>query len=184
MKTTRCLLIALTFLHPVGGFAQSPSVSEGAVRKTSSQSQQEIQGYLDSLAADDKFSGAILVAKDGVPIATKAAGEANKAKKIPITLDTKFNLGSVNKMFTGVAIAQLAQAGRLGFNDPVSKYLPDYPNKSVADKLTIHQLLTHTSGLASYSIAAFKAQREKLTTIAAYFPLCEPTAFICGGRKI
>jgi D-alanyl-D-alanine carboxypeptidase len=171
MKTTTCTLIALAFLRPLDGFAQDPSASPPPTGKPESQSQREIQGYLDSLAADNKLSGAILVAKDGVPIASKAFGEANKAKNAPIRLDTKFNLGSMNKMFTGVAIAQLAQAGRLDFNDPISKHLPDYPNKAVAEKVTIHQLLTHTSGIASYSIEAFKTQREKLTTIEAYFPL-------------
>lgn len=184
MKTVTCTLIALAFLRPVGGFAQDPSASPQATGKPESQSQQEIQGYLDSLATDNKLSGAILVAKDGVPIATKAFGEANKAKNVPIRLDTKFNLGSMNKMFTGVAIAQLAQAGRLDFNDPISKHLPDYPNKELADKITIHQLLTHTSGMGSYSIEAFKAQREKLTTIAAYFPLFvnQPPSFAPGEK--
>ena len=184
MKITTCILIALAFLRPVDGFAQDPSASPQPTGKPESQSQREIQGYLDSLAADNKLSGAILVAKDGVPIASKAFGEANKAKNAPIRLDTKFNLGSMNKMFTGVAIAQLAQAGRLDFNDPISKHLPDYPNKEVADKLTIHQLLTHTSGMGSYSIEAFKAQREKLTTIAAYFPLFvnQPPSFAPGEK--
>ena len=171
MKITTCALFALAILCSVDGFAQSPSLSPPEPAKSESQSRLEIQAYLDSLAADNKLSGAIVVAKDGVPIASKAAGEASKAKKSAIRLDTKFNLGSMNKMFTGVAIAQLAQAGRLNFNDPISKHLPDYPNKTVADKVTIHQLLTHTSGIASYSIEAFKAQREKLTTIEAYFPL-------------
>jgi CubicO group peptidase (beta-lactamase class C family) len=171
MRIRTCTLVALAILCPVAGFAQSPGLSPPEPAKSESQSTQEIQGYLDSLAADNKLSGAIVVAKDGVPIASIAAGEANRAKKTAIRLDTKFNLGSMNKMFTGVAIAQLAQAGRLNFNDPISKHLPDYPNKAVAEKVTIHQLLTHTSGIASYSIEAFKAQREKLTTIAAYFPL-------------
>lgn len=171
MKIRTCTLLALATLYPGGGFAQSPGLSPPEPAKSKSQSRQEIQDYLNSLAVDNKFSGAIVVAKDGVPIASKAAGEASKAKKSAIRLDTKFNLGSMNKMFTGVAIAQLAQAGRLDFNDPISKHLPDYPNKAVADIVTIHQLLTHTSGIASYSIEAFKAQREKLTTIEAYFPL-------------
>ena len=185
MKITTCTLFALSILCPVDGFAQSPGLSPPEPAKSEeSQSRQEIQGYLDSLAADNKLSGVIVVAKDGVPIASKAAGEASKAKKSAIRLDTKFNLGSMNKMFTGVAIAQLAQAGRLDFNDPISKHLPDYPNKAVADKVTIHQLLTHTSGMGSYSIDAFKAQREKLTTIGAYFPLFvnQPPSFAPGEK--
>ena len=131
----------------------------------------EIQSYLDSLGTENKLSGAVLVAKDGVPIASKAAGMANKQTGAPNRLDTKFNLGSLNKMFTAVAIAQLAQAGRLKFEDTLGQHLPDYPNKAIADKVTIHQLLTHTSGMGTWSMAAFKAQREKLTRVAAYLPL-------------
>ena len=144
----------------------------------------EIQDYLDSLMADGKLSGAVLVARDGVPIATRAAGIANKRTGATIRLDTKFNLGSMNKMFTGIAIAQLAQSGRLAFNDPIGKHLPDYPNREVADKVTIHQLLTHTSGMGSFSIEGFLAQREKLTTIASFFPLFvnDPLSFAPGEK--
>jgi CubicO group peptidase (beta-lactamase class C family) len=104
-------------------------------------------------------------------VASKSAGIANKTTGAPNRLDTKFNLGSLNKMFTAVAIAQLAEAGRLKFDDTIGKHLPDYPNRDVAEKVTIHQLLTHTSGLGNYSVETFKAQREKLTTVAAYLPL-------------
>ena len=126
----------------------------------------------------------MLVAKDGVTIASKAAGIANQATGTPITLETKFNLGSMNKMFTGVAIAQLAQQGKLEFNDPISKHLPDYPNKDVAGKVTIHQLLTHTSGMGMYWNDKFMAQREKLLTVAAHFPLfaSDPLLFTPGEK--
>src|SRR5947207_6392542 len=110
----------------------------------------ELQSYFDSLATENKLSGAVLVAKDGVTIASKAAGIANKATGAPIALNTKFNLGSMNKMFTAVAIAQLAQARRLSFEDLISRHLPDYPNKEVADNVTIHQFLTHTSRMGMY----------------------------------
>lgn len=142
----------------------------------------EIQAYMDSLG--DQLSGVVLVAKDGVPVASKAAGLAKKTAHKPIDLETKFNLGSLNKMFTSVAIAQLAQAWRLRFDDPIAKHLPDYPNKEVAQKVTIHHLLTHTSGLGSWSVEAFRAQREKLTSVAAHFPLFvnEPLTSAPGER--
>jgi CubicO group peptidase (beta-lactamase class C family) len=99
-------------------------------------------------------------------------------------LNTKFNLGSMNKMFTAVAIAQLAQAKRLSFDDPISKHLPDYPNKEVADKVTIHHLLTHTSGMGLYWNEKFRAQREKLLTVAAHLPLfaSDPLSFAPGEK--
>jgi D-alanyl-D-alanine carboxypeptidase len=144
----------------------------------------ELQGYFDSLAAENKLSGVVLVAKDGVTIASKAAGVANKATNAPIDLNTKFNLGSMNKMFTAVAVAQLAQAGKLSFTDTVGQHLPDYPNKDVANKVTIHHLLTHTSGMGMYWGEKFKEQREKLLTVAAHLPLfaSEPLAFPPGEK--
>jgi len=144
----------------------------------------EIESYLNSLVAENKLSGAVLVAKDGVTIASKAAGIANKATGAPIALDTKFNLGSINKMFTAVAIAQLAQAGRLSFTDAIGKHLPDYPNKEVAGKVTIHHLLTHTSGMGLYWNEKFMAQREKLLTVAAHLPLfaSDPLSFAPGEK--
>src|SRR6476661_859782 len=131
----------------------------------------ELQGYLDSLANENKLSGVLLIAKNGVTIASKAAGTANKTTNALIDLNTKFNLGSMNKMFTAVAVAQLAQAGKLSFTDTVGKHLPDYPNKEVAEKVTIHHLLTHTSGMGMYWNEKFREQREKLLTVAAHLPL-------------
>src|SRR3954469_17906063 len=118
----------------------------------------DLGSYLDNLVAENKLAGVVLVAKDGLTITSKAAGVANKATNAPIDLNTKFNLGSMNKMFTAVAIAQLVQAGKLSFTDNVVKHLPDYPNKEVADKVTIHQLLTHTSGMGMYFGEKFKEQ--------------------------
>ena len=145
---------------------------------------QEIQAYLDSLAAENRFSGAILVAKDGQPIAGKAAGLANRETNTPNTIETKFNLGSLNKMFTAVAIGQLAQKGRLKFEDTMGKHLPDYPNKAIAEKVTIHHLLTHTSGMGLYWNEKFAAQRTQLTSVAAHLPLFvnDPLAFSPGEK--
>jgi len=144
----------------------------------------ELQSYFDSLASDSKLSGVLLVAKDGVTVASKAAGIANKVTGAPIDLNTKFNLGSMNKMFTAVAVAQLVQAAKLSFNDAVGKHLPDYPNKEVAEKVTIHHLLTHTSGMGMYWNDRFRAQREKLLTVAAHLPLfaADPLLFPPGEK--
>jgi CubicO group peptidase (beta-lactamase class C family) len=144
----------------------------------------ELQSYFDSLAADNKLSGVFLVAKDGVTIASKSTGVANKATGTAIDVNTRFNLGSMNKMFTAVAVAQLSQAGKLSFTDTVAKYLPDYPNKEVAEKVTIHQLLTHTSGMGMYWNEKFMAQRDKLLTVAAHLPLfaTDPLLFPPGEK--
>ena len=91
----------------------------------------EIERHVAKAAADDKFSGVALVAKGDRVIFNKAYGLADKANNIPNKLDTKFNLGSMNKMFTSVAIAQLVQAGKLSYDDTFAKVLPEYPNKEI-----------------------------------------------------
>ncbi len=161
---------------------ESPSPTSPA--KTEVPPVNDLQTYLDSVANDNKLSGVLLVAKNGVTVASKAAGTANKATGAAIDLSTKFNLGSMNKMFTAVAVAQLAQAGKLAFTDTVGKHLPDYPNKEVSEKVTIHHLLTHTSGMGMYFNEKFMAQREKLLTVAAHLPLfvADPLAFPPGEK--
>ena len=143
-----------------------------------------IQAYLDTLAAEEKLSGVAVVAKDGKPIASKAAGVANRATGEPIRLDTKFHLGSMNKMFTAVAIAQLAQQGRLKFDDTVGRHLPDYSNKDVAEKVQIHHLLTHSSGLGSFWGEEHDRKRETLLTVSDHLPLFanQSPAFTPGAR--
>ncbi|UCD94976.1 MAG: beta-lactamase family protein, partial [Candidatus Zixiibacteriota bacterium] len=125
-----------------------------------------LESFVDTLADDDKFSGAVLVAKNGRPFFTKAVGLASQRFKVPNKIDTKFNLGSANKMFTAIAIGQLAQAGKLSFDDTVVKHLPDYPNREVAEKVTIHHLLTHTSGLESYWAVEADKRWASIRTVA------------------
>jgi CubicO group peptidase (beta-lactamase class C family) len=144
----------------------------------------ELQSYFDSLANENKLSGVLMVAKDGVTIASKVAGIANKATGAAVDVNTRFNLGSMNKMFTAVAIAQLAQTGKLSFDDKVGKHLPDYPNKEVAEKVTIHHLLTHTSGMGSYWGEKFVRERAKLLTVADNLKLfaADPLSFPPGEK--
>ena len=127
--------------------------------------------YVQGMADEDRFSGTVLVAKDGEPIYKKAFGQANLRYHVPNQIDTKFNLGSMNKMFTGVAIAQLAEQGKLSFDDPVGKFLKDYPNKEVAEKVTIHHLLTHTSGLSDYWEPLFNGNFTTVRTVQGYAEL-------------
>jgi CubicO group peptidase (beta-lactamase class C family) len=77
----------------------------------------------------------------------------------------------MNKMFTGVAIAQLAERGKLSFDDPIGKHMPDFPNKEAAEKVTIHHLLTHTSGMGSYFNDKWEAKKAKVKAVKDYFPL-------------
>jgi CubicO group peptidase (beta-lactamase class C family) len=102
--------------------------------------------WLARQAAAGKFSGAVLVAKDSKPVVKQAYGFANRRRRLPNAIDTKFNIGSLGKSFTAVAVAQLVESGKLSFDDPLGKYLSGFP-REVANKVTIGELLTHTSGL-------------------------------------
>jgi CubicO group peptidase (beta-lactamase class C family) len=126
---------------------------------------------LDKQAAGDKFAGAVLIAKDGKPVFTAAYGMADREKKIPNRLDTQFRIGSMNKMFTAVSVLQLVQAGKIKLTDPLGKYLPDYPNKDVASKVTIHHLLTHTGGTGDFFGPEFDKHRLELRTLQDYVKL-------------
>jgi CubicO group peptidase (beta-lactamase class C family) len=141
----------------------------------------QIESLVDKAAAEDSFSGAALVAKDGKAIFQKAVGFANKENKLPNKITTKFNLGSINKSFTSVAIAQLAQKGKLQYADTIGRHLPDYPNKAVAEQVTIHQLLTHSSGLGDYLNSGTLAQARTLQDLLPLF-VNQPLLFAPGEK--
>ncbi len=96
-----------------------------------------------------KFSGSVLVARNGAILLSKGYGIANLEHDIPNVSETVFRIGSMTKPFTAIAIMQLAEAGQLSVNDRLDKYLPDFPN---AERITIHQLLSNTSGIPDYII--------------------------------
>ncbi|WP_278353584.1 serine hydrolase [Chryseobacterium gleum] len=130
-----------------------------------------IRKQLRILEKENYLSGVVLIAKGDKTIYKHAFGYANMADKIPNKANTKFNLASMNKMFTGLAIMQLAEKGKLSLHDKVGKYLPDFPNKLVADSVTIHQLLTHTSGMGNFWAEQDKLAKEKFKTVSDYLPL-------------
>lgn len=103
-----------------------------------------VQAYVDQ----GLFSGSVLVAKDGKILLCKGYGMANYELDVPNRPDTKFRLASVTKQFTAMAIMQLQEQGLLKVTDPISKYIPDYPN---GDKITIRHLLTHTAGIPNFT---------------------------------
>lgn len=131
-----------------------------------------IKKDLDRRAAAGDFSGVVLIAKDDTILLEQAYGFADREAKIPNTTDTKFHLASVGKMFTAVAIARLVKEGKLSYTDTIAKVLPDYPNKGVAEKVTIHQLLTQTAGFGTFfespGFVKGKTYRNSTEEIAVY----------------
>jgi CubicO group peptidase (beta-lactamase class C family) len=109
-----------------------------------------IDGHVSAAAGRDDFSGVVLVMKGDSVFYQRAFGEADHSFHVANNLETRFNIASMGKMFTAVAIAQLVEAGKLRFEDTLAKVLPEYPNAEAARQITIHQLLTHSAGLGSF----------------------------------
>ncbi len=96
------------------------------------------------------FSGVVLLARGKDVVLQRAAGEADRGLHVPNTFDTVFGLASMNKMFTAVAVAKLVEQGRLAYSDPVGRHLKGWLPDDLAARVTVEQLLTHTSGLGDY----------------------------------
>ena len=124
----------------------------------------------DAAARRDAFSGVVLVARGDKLLLQRAWGVADRETGAPVTLDTKFRLGSMDKMFTAVATLQLVQAGKLSLDGSVGQYLPQYPNVDIA-RATIRQLLTHAGGTGDIFGPEFDKQRLSLKTHDDYVRL-------------
>ena len=146
---------------------------------------QEIGSYLKRMGDADIFSGAIVIARDGKPVFAQAYGYADREKKIPNTVDTPFLLGSMNKLFTGLAIGQLVEQGKLSYEDPLAKFLPDFPDPESARKIKIKHLLSHTSGLGDYlGSQAYRDALDRMVTAKARVDIFArtPPAFEPGTK--
>lgn len=131
----------------------------------------------ETLAKQERFSGAVLVSRHDRILLERAWGLADRAAGTANTADTKFRLGSMNKIFTAVAILQLVEAGKLSLDAPIATWLPDYPNPEAAKKVSIRHLLTHRSGIGESGFsdspefstpAQFIARRDAMRTPADY----------------
>ena len=130
-----------------------------------------VKALVEKNAAADQFAGTVMMAKTGKVLFSGAYGLADRENKIPNKLDTRFRIGSMNKMFTAVAVLQLVEAGKIKLADPLGKYITDYPNVDIAMKVTIHQLLTHTGGTGDIFGPEFAAHRNDLRTLNDYVAL-------------
>lgn len=108
-----------------------------------------VEEYMAARVARDHFSGTVLIARDGKILFSRGYGMANLELDVSNTPQTKFRLGSITKQFTAMAVLILQEQGKLNVHDKVKKYLPDAP--AAWDEITIHHLLTHTSGIPNYS---------------------------------
>lgn len=127
---------------------------------------------IEAWVAKDEFSGTVILEIRGEVVLREAWGLANRKKKRPNTIETKFNVGSITKLFTSVAVGRLVEQGKLDWNDPVTKHLPSPPpQKAVTEKILLHHLLTHSSGLGDYWGAWQRASRSSVRDIDSYLAL-------------
>ncbi len=167
--------------------ARTPSDVPKGERLTDDQVAQELGAYVERLAKQDAFSGSVLLAKEGRTLLTCAVGQANRDFKVMNTIDTKFNLGSMNKMFTTVAILQLAEQGKLSLDDTLAKHLDSsWLSQDILERVRIRHLLSHTAGLGSYFNEIFeRTSRSHFRVVGDYKPLVigETLAFEPGAEQ-
>ena len=158
--------------------ARGPRMTVAALRES-------LDRFVDARVADQSFSGTVLLMRGDQPIYSRAAGLADRGRSIPVRLDTKFNLGSINKAFTAVAIGQLLEQGKLKLDDTIGNLLPDNP-VTAARGVTIDQLVRHRSGLGDFFGPGYEAMdKSKLRTPKDFVPLFadRPLEFAPGTRE-
>lgn len=165
-KRQMCLLFVcamsaspmLGAISPMGGVARRPQATRND--KIGAKVDAYLQPYLKMKA----FSGAILIARKGKVLLSRGYGMANYEFDVPNTPQTKFHIASVSKIFTAAAIMILEERGLLSFNDPLNKYIPDYPN---GEKITVHHLLTHRSGIPNLSGPDYDERSKSAQTLTS-----------------
>ncbi|HEY0647854.1 serine hydrolase [Phenylobacterium sp.] len=150
------------------GAAMAPPPGAPAVGRLDDKA---LGAFISDYMTKTDFSGAVVVARDGKPVFTAARGLADREAGTPNTLESRFRVGSMNKMMTAVAILQLVQAGKVKLDAPVGAYLKDYPNGDVAQKVTVWQLLTHTGGVGDIFGPKYFEKRLEVKTLKDYVAL-------------
>ena len=137
---------------------------------------------LDQLARTTDFSGCLSISDGTKTFFDECRGLAERRFGVKADRQTKFHIGSMNKMFTAVAIAQLVESGKFGWDTTLAELLPEYPDRAAAAKITAWQLLHHTAGLGDFFVPEFFQNREKFVDPGDYLDLIarQPTLFEPG----
>ena len=150
-----------------------PAAGDDAPKKTDAALAAAVDAWVTSLAAQDAFSGVVLLARGGKPFFQKAWGMADRGLSVPNKADTKFNVGSIGKAFTRAAVMDLVRAGRLSLEDTVARHLPNARIPS-SDRITIAQLLEMSSGLGDIFGPAYEATpKDRLRELSDFLRLFE-----------
>ena len=177
MKKIQLLLF---FFFAYQGFAKCGSANDDLI--SPNDTCRKIDKYLSEISISKNFSGALLIVKDGKKIFSKGYGWANKEKQIPFTSGTLASMGSITKAFTASGIMKLVEQGKLAVEDKLSKFFPEIPGDKA--NITIHQLLTHSSGFTEY-LKNDGGDYEKLETQEFLNrAFTEPLAFNPGEKAV
>ncbi len=115
-------------------------------------------------SAAGRFAGTVLVTRRDEVLFEGAYGPADREREIPVSMETRFSVGSITKLFTATQVVRLMQDGLVTPGDPVGRHLPDYPNAEVAEKVTVHHLLTHTGGTGDIFTDDYWERRAEVRT--------------------
>lgn len=142
-----------------------------------------LDGFIAAYAKEHGFNGTILIQKDGKTRFEKSFGLANIPFQVPNTPRTRYKIASITKLFTSVLILQLQEQGKLDLGKTIGTYLPDYGGEG-ADKVTIHQLLNHTSGLANFDTVTSMemALKSGIPVYQAPYTSDQLLARFCSGK--
>lgn len=184
IKARRTGQLALFFLtvdpaHP-GQLAQAgiapmddPALYADWPRKAVSHAEMArlIHDTLDRLVRTTDFSGCVTVTDHAQTVFDECRGLAERGFAVPIDQQTTFHIGSIDKMFTAVAIAQLVEAGKLSWDAKLAQLVPEYPDHDAANKITVWQLLHHTAGFGDFMVPEYFAHRENFIDPVDYLDL-------------
>lgn len=126
---------------------------------------------LDLLERTTEFSGCLSISDGTKTFFDECRGLADRTFEVAADQQTKFHIGSMNKMFTAVAIAQLVESGKLTWDATLDELMPEYPDRAAAAKITVWQLLHHTAGLGDFFVPEFFQNREKFINPGDYLDL-------------
>lgn len=170
--------------HRIAGFGwrQADPAASAAL---SFDSLDALDASLRKEAAENRFSGVVLIAERGAPVFRKAYGLAEKGNRVPNRVDTKFDVGSIAKDFTASAVLQLADKGALKLDDTLGKYLTGFPPE-IADRVTVRHLLQHRSGWGEYwGSEEYRRSWRDLRSVGSYLNIIRklPLNFEPGSRE-
>ena len=144
----------------------------------------EVNAYVDQLIEEHGLSGSLMIANDEKVLIRRTYGIADKDTGRKITSETALNLASTGKLFTTVSILRLIESGKLALEDKLIQFIPDYQNKTVAEKVTVGMLLSHQSGIGDFWDSAYEKDWDNIRSHSDYLPhiVRQPKAFEPGSR--